>query len=148
MSLRLKMNLTMLMFEEEICRKDNRLRPPRPKRAPRPKREPGEEPTGEHSKNTLFVHDLPFSLDDAGLAALFTDAGYKVTSAHIVRRRWGHPRKSKGYGFVELESEDKQQEAMEKLQDKDVDGRAIKIKIAINQKNVEGEDVKEPATVE
>jgi len=112
-------------------------RAPRTKRTPKPKREPGEEPVGEHSQTTLFVHDLSFSLDDAGLAAIFTDAGFKVTSAHIVRRRWGHPRRSKGYGFVELEDEEKQKEALEKLQDKEVDGRAIKIKVAINQNNVE-----------
>ncbi|PSS34153.1 hypothetical protein PHLCEN_2v1803 [Hermanssonia centrifuga] len=29
---------------------------------------------------------------------------HKVNSARIVRRRWGKPRKSKGYGFVDAEA--------------------------------------------
>jgi len=113
-------------------------RAPRTKRAPKPRREPGEEPVGEPSEDTLFLHDLPFSLDDAALAALFTDIGFKVVSAHIVRRRWGHPRRSKGYGFVQFENQEKQKEALEKLHEKEVDGRVIKVKVAINHVDENG----------
>ena len=64
----------------------------------------------------LFVANLGFNIDDAGLAALFTDAGIEVKSARIVRRRWGKPRKSKGYGFVDVGDEEQQKKAIEALQ--------------------------------
>ncbi|TFY72481.1 hypothetical protein EVG20_g534 [Dentipellis fragilis] len=105
---------------------------PRKKRAPRPPRPAGEEPVGEPSKTVLFVANLGFNIDDAGLSALFTDANIKVVSARIVRRRWGRPRKSKGYGFVDVGDEEEQQKAIEALQGKDVGGRPIAVKIAVN----------------
>ena len=83
----------------------------------------------------LFVANLGFNIDDAGLAALFTDAGISVKSARIVRRRWGKPRKSKGYGFVDVGDEELQKKAMEALQGKEIGGRAIAVKIAVNPIN-------------
>lgn len=80
----------------------------------------------------LFVANLGFNVDDAGLAALFTEAGIEVVSARIVRRRWGHPRKSKGYGFVDVGSEENQQKAIKALEGKEVAGRPIAVKIAVN----------------
>ncbi|KAI0771864.1 hypothetical protein BD413DRAFT_546669 [Trametes elegans] len=112
--------------------KKARQRKPRP---PRPTRPAGEDPQGEPSKTVLFVANLGFNIDDAGLAALFTDAGIKVNSARIVRRRWGKPRKSKGYGFVDVGDEEEQKKAIEALQGKEVGGRAIAVKIAVNTVN-------------
>ena len=80
----------------------------------------------------LFVANLGFTVDDAGLSALFTDAGIQVISARIVRRRWGQPRKSKGYGFVDVGSEEEQAKAIAALEGKDVGGRPIAVKIAVN----------------
>lgn len=102
------------------------------KKAPKPPRPAGEDPVGEPSKSVLFVANLGFSVDDAALSALFTDAGIEVTSARIVRRRWGQPRRSKGYGFVDVGSEDNQKKAIDALQGKEIDGRAIAVKIAVN----------------
>ncbi|CCM01694.1 uncharacterized protein FIBRA_03758 [Fibroporia radiculosa] len=114
---------------EAAAPKKPRARKPR---APRPTRPAGEDPVGEPSKSVLFVANLGFSVDDAGLAALFTDANIPVTSARIVRRRWGKPRRSKGYGFVDVGDEDNQKKAIELLQGKEVEGRAIAVKIAVN----------------
>jgi RNA recognition motif-containing protein len=101
-------------------------------RAPRALRAEGEDPVGEPSKTMLFVANLGFNTDDAALSNLFTDAGINVVSARIVRRRWGQPRKSKGYGFVDVGSEEEQKKAIEKLEGKDVGGRTIAVKIAVN----------------
>jgi len=101
-------------------------------RAPRPPRPAGEDPVGEPSKTVLFVANLGFNIDDAGLAALFTDAGLEVITARIVRRRWGKPRKSKGYGFVDVGNETEQKKAIDALQGKEVGGRAIAVKVAVN----------------
>jgi len=116
-------------------------RPPR-KRAPRPV---GEPPAGEPSKTVLFVANLGFNVDDAGLAELFTSNDISVASARVVRKRWGTPRKSKGYGFVDVGSEEEQKKALAALQGKQVEGREIAVKIAVNaqerEEGAEGEKI-------
>jgi len=114
--------------------KKSRVRKPRPPRAVRP---PGEDPAGEPSKTMLFVANLGFTVDDAGLSTLFTEAGIQVVSARIVRRRWGQPRKSKGYGFVDVGSEEEQVKAIAALEGKDIGGRPIAVKIAVNSSHDE-----------
>lgn len=104
----------------------------RRRRNPRPHRAVGEEPTGEPSKSVLFVANLGFNVDDAALATLFTEAGINVLSARIVRRQYGRPRKSKGYGFVDVGDEAEQKKAIEALEGKEVGGRPIAVKIAVN----------------
>jgi RNA recognition motif-containing protein len=86
----------------------------KPARAPRPPREPREKIP---SKTTLFVANLPFSVTDAQLLAVF--AGTKAKAAHVALTRNGRPR---GYGFVEFDSEADQQEALKSHQGKAIDG--------------------------
>jgi RNA recognition motif-containing protein len=109
--------------------KKPRARKPKAPRSPRPA---GEAPLGEPSKTMLFVANLGFTVDDDALSALFSDAGIPVTSARIVRRRWGQPRKSKGYGFVEVANEDEQKKAIAALDGKEISGRPIAVKVAVN----------------
>lgn len=104
-------------------------RTPRVKRTPRAA---GEEPQGEPSKTVLFVANLGFNIDDAGLAQLFKDADINVVSARIVRRRWGKPRKSKGYGFVDVGGEEEQKKAIAALEGKEIEGRQLAVKVAVN----------------
>lgn len=59
------------------------------------------------------------------------------------------PRKGRGFGFVNLASEEMQKKAVEEMNGKTVDGREIAVKIAIDSKTEEpeegdgtGEDVK------
>jgi len=110
-------------------KKVGRVRKPKVSRPPRPA---GEDPVGEPSNTMLFVANLGFNIDDAGLSSLFTEAGINVVSARIVRRRWGQPRKSKGYGFVDVGGEEEQKKAIEALQNKEVGGRNIAVKVAVN----------------
>lgn len=105
---------------------------PKGPRKPKVVRPTGEAPEGEPSKNMLFVANLGFTIDDAGLAALFTESDIKVVSARVVRRRWGQPRRSKGYGFVDVGSEEEQKKAIAALQGKEVAGREIAVKIAVD----------------
>jgi len=51
----------------------------------------------EESKTTLFVANLPFSLDDEGFAKVVLELGLKPKTAHVVKKR---NLRSKGYGFV------------------------------------------------
>ena len=123
----------------------------KPKRAPKPRRAEGEEPEGEKSKSKLFVANLPWDYDDAKLASIFS--AYPVQSARIVRHRYGHPRRSKGYGFVDV-GEENQEKAMNELQGKELvyekgdpekgtpdKTRPIVIKIAVNTKSEHDSDV-------
>lgn len=121
----------------ETSTKKPRARKPK---TPRPARPAGEDPAGEPSKTMLFVANLGFSVDDAGLSALFTEAGINVVSARIVRRRWGQPRKSKGYGFVEVGGEEEQKKAIAALEGKEVGGRAIAVKVAVNSPHEDAEE--------
>lgn len=99
----------------------------------------------------LFVANLGFNIDDEGLSALFTDAGINVISARVVRRKFGRPRRSKGYGFVDVGSEEEQQKAIDAIQGKEVSGRPIAVKIAVNATKEEeaeeaGPEVDAPAS--
>lgn len=129
---------------ETVGTRKPRVRKPR---TPRPSRPVGEVPAGQPSKTVLFVANLGFNVDDTSLAAVFTDAGVNVASARIVRRRFGHPRKSKGFGFVDVGNEEEQKKAIASLDGKEVDGRAIVVKIAVDSvhddvnANVDGADV-------
>ncbi|KAF8205135.1 hypothetical protein BJ912DRAFT_1018351 [Pholiota molesta] len=122
--------------------KKPRVRKPK---APRPPRPAGEDPAGEPSTTMLFVANLGFNVDDAGLSTLFTEAGINVVSARIVRRRWGQPRKSKGYGFVDVGSEAEQKKAIAALEGKEVGGRAIAVKVAVNTPHEDTADEATPA---
>jgi RNA recognition motif-containing protein len=123
--------------EGEKAKKIKAKRAPRPPRVPRPE---GEAPPGEPSKNMLFVANLAFEVDDEGLSAIFTGVGIKVISARVVRRRFGAPvRRSKGFGFVDVGDEAEQKRAIELTQGKEVHGRQIAVKIAVNATK-EGEE--------
>jgi len=122
--------------------KKPRVRKPR---VPHPPRPAGEAPPGEPSKTMLFVANLGFNVEDAALGDIFTNAGITVTSARIVRRRWGQPRKSKGYGFVDVGSEEEQQKAIAALDGKDIEGRALVVKVAVN--SIATEETKDGAEV-
>jgi len=84
--------------------------------------------TRVESQTSLFVANLPFSLDDAAFGKIFSDAGLRFKAAHVVTKRNG---KSKGFGFVEFETNEDQQKALQTLNGKQVEGRDITLKVAL-----------------
>jgi RNA recognition motif-containing protein len=72
----------------------------------------------------LYVGSLAYSINDDKLKELFTEAG-TVTSAQVIVDRDSN--QSKGFGFVEMSSEDEAKEAIKLLNGKEVDGRAIMV---------------------
>jgi len=78
------------------------------------------------SSTTLFVANLPFSVDDDALAKIFE--GLTISSAHVVRKRNG---RSKGFGFVEFPSEADQQKALDAKKGAVVEERELIIKVAL-----------------
>lgn len=85
-------------------------------------------PEGELSKTLVFAANLSFDVDDELLKKAFE--GLNVTSAHVVRRRFG-ARKSKGFGFVDFASEQDQQKALAQYNGKDYLGRPLTLKVAV-----------------
>lgn len=81
------------------------------------------------STSTLFVANLPYSLDDEGLAKIFS--GLSVKNSHVIRRPNG---RSKGFGFVEFEHEDDQKKGLNG-EKKTAEGRELVIKVALTDDN-------------
>jgi len=69
----------------------------------------------------LFVGNLDFNVKDIELEELFKTVG-KVLTAEIVRF---FDKKSKGFGFVEMETVEEAKAAIEKLNSSDFRGRKI-----------------------
>jgi len=78
------------------------------------------------SQTTLFVANLPFSLDDNGLLDLFKE--HKATKAHVVKNR---NNRSKGFGFVEFANEDDQKAALAASDKLTSETRPLIVKIAL-----------------
>jgi RNA recognition motif-containing protein len=72
----------------------------------------------------LFVGGLPYATTDEELKTLFAQAG-NVVSAQIVMDRMSG--RSKGFGFVEMESDDEANKAIEMLNGTDFGGRSLAV---------------------
>lgn len=70
----------------------------------------------------LFVGSLPYSVTDQQLAEIFSAAG-TVESANVIMDKFSG--RSKGFGFVEMSSDEEANKAVSELNGKEVDGRAI-----------------------
>jgi RNA recognition motif-containing protein len=55
------------------------------------------------------------------------------------------PRKGRGFGFVTLASEEQQLKAVAEMNGKDIEGREIAVKVAIDSPDKTDEDVNAPA---
>ena len=72
----------------------------------------------------LFVGSLPYSTTSDELGKVFSEAG-TVTSATVITDRMTG--RSKGFGFVEMSSEEEAQNAISQLNGKDMGGRSITV---------------------
>lgn len=72
----------------------------------------------------LYVGNLPFSATDDSLRSLFAQAG-NVESSQVIMDRFSG--RSKGFGFVEMASDDEAAQAISKLNGQDFEGRALTV---------------------
>ncbi len=70
----------------------------------------------------LFVGSLPWSVDDQKLKETFEPHGNVVSAKVVTDRSTG---RSRGFGFVEMESSEDAQKAMSALNDSEIGGRNI-----------------------
>jgi RNA recognition motif-containing protein len=80
----------------------------------------------------LFVGNLPFSATGAELEGLFGQVG-RVTSANVISEKFSG--QSRGFGFVEMDSAQEAQTAIEKFNGYELQGRALTVNEAKPQEN-------------
>lgn len=76
----------------------------------------------------LFVGNLSYNMTDDQLMAIFAPFG-NVVSANVVKDKFSG--RSKGFAFVEFETEEAAAEAMKALDGSSQDGRNIAVKEAL-----------------
>ena len=75
----------------------------------------------------LYVGGLPYSTTDSTLKDIFGVAG-TVESATIIIDKMTN--RSKGFGFVEMSTEEEAQKAIEMFNGKEIDGKAVTVNVA------------------
>src|SRR4051812_40927080 len=78
----------------------------------------------------LYVGNLPYSTDDATLAEVFAQVG-EVESAKVVMDR--ESGRSRGFGFVEMKTDEGASDAISRLHGVEYDGRAMTVTEARSQ---------------
>ncbi|KAF2751314.1 RNA-binding domain-containing protein [Sporormia fimetaria CBS 119925] len=128
--------------------------PARKTQPPRERKQRGPPEDGVPSKTKVMVANLPYDLKEDRLLEIFKD--YSPTAAKIALRpiprfmvkklqARGEPRKGRGFGFVTLGSEELQQKACAEMNGKEIEGREIAVKVAIDSPGKE-DDHPEAAT--
>lgn len=76
------------------------------------------------AQQNLFIGSLAYATTDDNLKAHFEQIG-PVASARVITDR--DSGRSKGFGFVEMSSDDEAKKAVDELNGKDLGGRAITV---------------------
>lgn len=77
--------------------------------------------------NKLFIGSLPFTVTSDQLREIFAKAG-KVVEANVVMDKMSG--RSRGFGFVEMATEEDAKKAIDQLNETEVEGRKIFVSIA------------------
>jgi len=72
----------------------------------------------------LYVGGLPYSTTDDALKQAFAQAGTVTSATVIIDRMSG---RSKGFGFVEMSTDEEAQKAIEMFHGKDFEGRTLTV---------------------
>jgi len=75
----------------------------------------------------LFVGGLAYSITSSQLKDIFSKIG-KVISCDVIKDR--DTDRGKGFGFVEMENDKEADEAIEKLNDTELEGRKVVVNVA------------------
>ena len=74
--------------------------------------------------NKLFVGNLPYSSTSESLQELFAGIGEVLSASVVTDRDTG---RSKGFGFVEMATDELAQAAIKQLDGSELDGRSITV---------------------
>jgi len=76
------------------------------------------------NSNKLYVGGLPYEITDDRLQEIFSAHGTVESSRVITDRETG---RSRGFGFVEMSSQEEAQQAIDKLNGTDLEGRSLTV---------------------
>ena len=76
------------------------------------------------TSNKLYVGGLPYAVTDDRLQEMFSAHGTVESAKVITDRMTG---RSKGFGFVEMSSQSEAEEAIQKLNGTNLDGRSLTV---------------------
>jgi cold-inducible RNA-binding protein len=82
----------------------------------------------------LFVGGLAYAVTDDQLRDIFASVG-TVQSAQVIVDRYSN--QSKGFGFVEMSTDEEAQKAIQEINGKEIEGRAIAVSEARPRENRE-----------
>ncbi len=85
----------------------------------------------------IYVGNLPFNLGEEDLKEIFEEYG-EVTSSKIISDKFSG--RSKGFGFIEMDSDDEANNAIKELNNAEVGGRNIKVNESKPRENNRGGD--------
>ena len=85
----------------------------------------------------IYVGNLPFNLGEEDLKEIFEEYG-AVSTAKIIADKFSG--RSKGFGFVEMDSDDEANNAIKELNNAEVGGRNIKVNESKPRENNRGGD--------
>src|SRR5205814_5744521 len=89
----------------------------------------------ENMGNKLYVGGLPYSVTEGRLEEIFTEYG-AVTSARVISDKFTG--QSRGFGFVEMNSSEDAQKAIDALNGTQLDGRTLVVSEARPQERRPG----------
>jgi len=87
------------------------------------------------TSNKLYVGGLPYSVTDDKLQEIFAPHG-TVESARVITDRMTG--RSRGFGFVEMSSQSEAEEAIQKMNGTDLEGRSLTVNEAKPQQERSG----------
>ena len=73
----------------------------------------------------LYIGNLSFEVTDDGLQQLFAGKGFQVASARVIRDN--QTGRSRGFGFVEVNSDEDMTRAITELNGFNLEGRALQV---------------------
>ncbi len=85
------------------------------------------QPSQEQNNKKVYIGNLPFSMTQDDIANLVAEFGETTSVTLITDKMSG---RSKGFGFVEFAEESAANAAIEALNNREIDGRALVVNIA------------------
>ena len=76
---------------------------------------------------SIYVGNLPYNLSEDSLKEIFVPYGSVLSARIITDKMTG---KSKGFGFVEMSSNEEAESAIKELDNGEIEGRNIKVNLA------------------
>lgn len=80
----------------------------------------------------LYVGNLDYGVSSEDLQDLFEEFGVVLSAKVIIDR---DTKRSKGFGFVEMENDEEAQNAIEELDGAELEGRTVKVNVARPREN-------------